>query len=287
MNTLITSVISLVIVTVFFFHENHIPSENQNTPIEKTVSETFFYPFNTIEVFEESASMETSASRYFWLNSGAKLIITDGVGSTIIGPLPIDDPWRSAYAKNNPLGTENGLYPQNVFRLLTQSSWKDFEQVLDFSLLDIHAINTRDRDAFSGIFLMSRYVDSNTLYYAGVRMDGNAVIKKKYQGTYYTLAETQVFSSDIPYNRVTFPNLIPTHVWYRMMSRTETTDTGTVRISLFFSKDVFSLPKEVLVATDDGTYFPPIQHQGLAGIRTDYADVQFDNYKLTRLEPSQ
>ena len=248
---------------------------------QKTSTQTILYTFNVAEVFEESGSSSSSASQYFWLNSGAKLIIKNGIGSTIIGELPKNDPWRRVYAQTNPLDTENGAFPQNLFRLVTQTAWENVEQELDFSIQEIHAINTHDRDAFSGIFLMSRYINSNTLYYAGIRMDGKAVIKKKLHGVYYTLAETQLFSSTISYDRISFPNLIPTNTWFRIASNTITTPQGAVQISLSFAHSQSEPLETVLTTTDTGVNWPPITARGHVGIRTDYADVLFDNYTIS------
>lgn len=248
---------------------------------QRDIPESFYYTFNVDEVFEESASLNSSASQYFWLNSGAKLIINEGKGSTIIGALPKNDPWREAYARSNPLDTKNGAYPQNLFRLITRKTWENIEQELHFSILQINAINTRDRDEFSGIFLMSRYIDSDNLYYAGIRMDGKAVIKKKYRGVYYTLAEAQVFSSEIPFNRVTNPNLIPTRTWYKMSSNVVTDFSGTVHISLSFAQSLTEPLTTILTTPDTGLFWPPIIQAGHAGIRTDFADVMFDEYTIS------
>ncbi|HCC04740.1 TPA: hypothetical protein DEP58_00360 [Patescibacteria group bacterium] len=248
--------------------------------------QTFLYTFNVTEILEESGSSNLSSSQYFWLNSGAKLVISEGIGSTIRGALAIEDPWRRTYAETNPLDTDKGLFPQNLFRLITQSVWENVDQELEFSIQKVNALNTSDRDAFSGIFLMSRYVNSDTLYYAGIRMDGKAVIKKKYRGVYYTLAEAQLFTSPTPYDRVRFPNLIPTNTWYRMESQTITMSSGTVQIRLSFAYSLSEPLETILITTDTGIFWPPITTKGHTGIRTDYADVLFDNYKITTLVTS-
>lgn len=244
------------------------------------ISEPFYYTFNVSEVFEESGSPRSSASQYFWLNSGGKLIIEDGIGSTIVGALPLNDPWRVRYARSNPLATDNGAYPQNLFRLITRQMWDNIKQELHFSMLRVNAINTSDRDEFSGIFLMSRYRDSDNLYYAGIRMDGKAIIKKKYQGVYYTLAEAQLFSSDTPFDRVSNPNIIPTGTWYKMASNVITLPSGEVYISLSFAHSLSESMTTILTTTDSGLYWPPLVKAGHAGIRTDFADVLFDDYTI-------
>ncbi|KKS85541.1 MAG: hypothetical protein UV60_C0007G0028 [Parcubacteria group bacterium GW2011_GWA2_43_11] len=261
-------------------------STQTETSKPKVPTQTFLYTFNVTEVLEESGSSNLSSSNFFWLNSGARLEISDGIGSTIKGALTNGDPWRRAYAETNPLDTGNGLFPQNLFRLITQSLWENVDQELEFSIQKVNVLNTHDRDAFSGIFLMSRYVHSDTLYYAGIRMDGKAVIKKKYHGVYYTLAEAQLFTSSTPYDRVRFPNLIPTHTWYRMATQTITTSSGGVQIRLSFAYSLSSPLETVLITTDTGVFGPPITAEGHTGVRTDYADVLFDNYKITTLVSS-
>ena len=123
--------------------------------------------------------------------------------------------------------------------------------------------------------------DGNNLYYAGLRTDGQAVIKKKQNGVYYTLALQKVL--DGTYNRETNPNLIPKEKWMGLRSEIYSYK-GEVYINLYLDKN------------NDGTYIlltqahdykksqgTPIDKSGYTGIRADFMDVEFDNYKLVNL----
>ncbi len=173
--------------------------------------------------------------------------------------------------------------PQNIFRLVTKSTWNNFEQSVKFNIAKVNLTNTPNRDGYSGILLMSRYVgDGQTLYYAGIRMDGTSVIKKKYKGTYYTIASGPVFSSATPFNRTTNPNLIPTAKWMGLKSQTVTGTDGNVTVKLFIDRANNGTWEQLLsvvdkAGTNGGT---PITGAAHAGIRTDYMDVLFDDYNL-------
>ena len=87
------------------------------------VNSPYLYRFNTDGVLEETATPETSTSAYWWLNSGGRLLIQNGVGMTIQGDLPELDKWHKLYLAASPLDTDNGFHPQNLFRLITRSKW--------------------------------------------------------------------------------------------------------------------------------------------------------------------
>jgi len=228
--------------------------------------------------------MSESSSPYFWVNSGAYLPIQDGLGKTVQGALPANDPWRLLYAANNPLDTGNGYYPQNIFRLLTRSTWTDDVQEIQFKIQHTNLTNTPNRDGYSGILFFSRYRDSDTLYYAGIRMDGKAVIKKKYRGTYYTMDLKTVFPGT--YDKVKTPTLLPQKQWMRMRLSTQGVQDGSVVLTLYLDRNNDGQYVEIARAVDtDGSYSgtPPITGPGYAGIRTDYQDIFFNDYKLMAL----
>ena len=251
-----------------------------------TPNTTFHYYFSSTGTLHESGSMIESSSPYFWLNSGGKLVIEGGVGKTVQGLLPDLDPWRLLYAVNNPLDTASGYFPQNLFRLVTKSTWDNVEQTVRFKITKLNMTETPNRDGWSGILLFSRYQDGDNLYYSGIRMDGTAVIKKKYQGTYYTLTSIPVFDADGSYHRDTNPNLIPGNVWMGLRSVTQTDqETGAVTIELWLDREDSGDWEKVLSATDRvGTQGAGvITGPAHAGIRTDYLDVWFDDYQLREL----
>jgi hypothetical protein len=244
---------------------------------------SLLYTFNGTGTLEEAGSMGESTSPYFWLDSGGRLFIEGGVGATIEGDLPEDDKWRMLYAKSSATDTDDGAHPQNLFRLVTRSQWDDFTEEAGFFIVRDHLSESPNRNASNGLLLMSRYVDGSTLYYAGIRVDGTAVIKKKYHGTYYTMAEVKAFPGAYSGSRDT-TNLLPHGVWISLKSETVTEANGAVSVTLSLR-----LPGEawrtLVSATDDGTYgdTPPILGPAYAGIRTDFMDVEFRHYLLSKL----
>src|ERR1051325_843544 len=65
----------------------------------------FLYTFNAPGTLFVTTKMEQSSSPYFWISSGARLVINNGIGSTIQGPLQANDPQRIQYATINALDT--------------------------------------------------------------------------------------------------------------------------------------------------------------------------------------
>lgn len=233
------------------------------------------YTWNVSDTLNEAESPEQSDSPYWWLNSGGKLIIQNGEGETIRGDLPKDDIWRVAYAKDNPTDTDEGSHPQNIFRLITRSSWTNVSVSVPFYIFADHFSASKQRYGSNGLLLMSRYQSGGqTLYYAGVRVDGTAVIKKKFHGTYFTMAQKQIYPG--AYDKVKNPTLLPHGVWITLRSDTITNADGTVTVKLYRQDN--GNWTELLEAKDDGKMWgetPPILHSGGVGIRTDFMDVGF------------
>lgn len=246
------------------------------------VSSPFRYTFNSAGMLAEAGSMSETSSPYFWLNSGAYLPIKNGIGSTVIGALPSDDYWRQLYARTNPLDTGNGYYPQNLFRLVTRSTWGDVEERVSFKILKTNLTDTPNRDCYSGVLLFGRYKDGDNLYYLGLRHDGSATIKKKINGTYYTLASAQIFGSKGEYDRWNNPNLIPENQWMGMKARFDNLANGSVKITLYLDRYNNGIWKEILTATDSGTG-GGVLSPGSGGIRSDYMDVQFDDFEIRNI----
>jgi len=250
---------------------------------------SLYYTFNQDGILGESFPMNTSTSQYFWLNSGGKMPIKDGVGGTIQGPLPAIDKWRLLYNKSNALDTGNGYYPQNLFRWVTKSTWTNISQELPFKITKMNLTDTPNRDGYSGVLLFARYAsDGQTTYYAGVRQDGAVVIKKKYKGTYYTMKEVGgIFSNGSPYNKTTNPNLIPENKWMAIKFDVVNKADGTATLDLYLDKNYDLKTKRAWTKVASAVDAPnkygasPVLPANYAGIRTDYMDVLFDNYRLT------
>lgn len=246
-----------------------------------SVTSPFYYGFDSNSEFEEAGTMSQSDSPYFWLSSGGRFYM-DGVGETVHGSLPTSDYWRLLYAANNPLDTDNGYHPQNIFRMVTRSRWGNARQQVYFRIAKDNLSASPNRAASNGVLLFNRYQDQDNLYYTGVRVDGAAVIKKKIAGKYYTLAYKKVFPG-AAYDRVANPSLLPKNVWMGLTSEVLNKADGSVRIRFHVNQGdgVWSLIFDVL---DDGSYGgAPFAQAGYGGLRTDFMDVDFDNYLLKTL----
>src|SRR3989344_1154813 len=242
------------------------------------VTSPFLYTFNGTGSLVEAGSMADTWSPYWWLNSGAYFKLSSGRGATNKGVLPLNDPWRLLYAVNNPQDTDNGLHPQNIFRLLTRSEWQDARQEAYFVIKANNLSKSSNRNASNGLLLFNRYQDSDNLYYTGVRVDGSAIVKKKVQGNYYTMAEIKNVYGGV-YNHESQPNLLPLNKWIGIRSELTNENNGTVRIKLFIDKGWQGKWQQVANVLDDGATYggAAISITGFGGIRTDFMDVEFEN----------
>jgi len=240
--------------------------------------------FNNLTAIVETGSTAESANAEWWLNSGAKLIPQNNRASTIQGDLGSTDPWRILYNKNNPIDTDLGLHPQNLFRLLTRSKWQNAMEEAYFIVKKDNLSASSNRNQSNALLLMSRYQDSQNLYYTGVRVDGSAIIKKKKNGTYYTLAEVKNIYPGT-YNKNTSPNLLPKNKWIGLRSEIKNQADGSVKINLYLDKGWSGIWQLVASATDDGKSFggTAITNLGYSGIRTDFMDVEFENFRLKNI----
>ena len=237
----------------------------------------FSYTFNVPGVLYEAGSGANSTSPYWWVNSGAKLIIANGVGTTVEGSLPADDYWRLLYERDNPSDTDDGYHPQNIFRLVTQYAWTDYRQQIYFKIDAVNVSASPNRNESNGLLLFNRYRDAFNLYYAGIRVDGTSVIKKKLNGNYVTLAQQTIFPGT--YDPVRSPNLIPVGIWIGLRTDVVTTAGNGVLIQLYL--DLGRTGHWILIsqAADDGTGDGPvIQGPAHLGIRTDFMDVAMSDY---------
>jgi hypothetical protein len=243
-----------------------------------SVASPFLYTFNSKGTLNEASSMENSSSPYWWVNSGGRLVIDDGFGTTMQGDALLLDRWRVAYALSNPIDTDLGLHPQNIFRMVSRSMWGDVRVEGEFKILRDNWSKSPNRNASNGLLLMSRYEDGDTLYYAGLRVDGNAVIKKKYNGTYYTLAQKKIYAGEyVSGGKV---NVLPHNKWIQLRSETTTNTDESVSVRLYQKQSDGSW-KKILEARDSGEFgdTPPITKEGYFGVRTDFMDVSLDSLK--------
>lgn len=282
-SALVLSILSLMSET------ERIPpvSQKKNTLMQRvahiSTALKLNYSFNTPGTLHESASKDESSSPYWWLDSGAKLHIYNGLGETVQGALAFSDPWRAEYLATNSEDTESGRHPQNIFRLVSRSSWENARVESSFYIVRDNLSLSKNRNESNGLLLMSRYRDEGqTLYYAGIRVDGTAVIKKKYKGTYFTMAQLQFLNGT--YALSSHPNLLPHRQWIRLRADTITRPDKSVVITLSMKNDAGEWQK-LVSATDAGEFggSPPIYGTYPVGIRTDFMDVRFDNFLAEKL----
>jgi hypothetical protein len=282
---LIVMVIALVILETALLRRRQapLPEEEQIASVGVTTEREFLYTFATPGILEESGNLQESRSPYWWLNSGGRLYIAGGIGRTVQDD-NAGEKWRRAYKASNPEDTDEGEHPQNIFRLLTKSKWGSTRQEVKFRLSKIILSESKNRNDSNGVLLMQRYQDRDNLYYAGVRVDGNAVIKKKKEGNYYTLAITPLFYSEALYNRDTTPNIIPGDKWIGIRSEVATDGLGRVHISLSADKNNNGEWQKVIDIIDNGqTGGAPIVGPGLSGIRTDFLEAEFDDFRIVKI----
>lgn len=254
-------------------------AEKASASLAAIVSSPFIYSFNSSGTLQESGSMALSSSPYWWLNSGAYVLMQNGIGETIQGSLPSLDFWRILYGETNPGDTDNGYHPQNIFRFVTRSKWQNMNQSVYMKVVRDNLSVSSNRNASNGLLLFNRYIDSNNLYYTGIRVDGAAVIKKKEGGIYSTLAYKQIFSGT--YDRASNPNLLPHQQWIGIKSEVQNNSDGSVTIRLYTDVGRNGIWTLALEVRDNGQVGGrAITTSGYTGIRTDFMDVQFDDYRV-------
>jgi hypothetical protein len=244
----------------------------------------FWYEFKVDGTLEEAGSLSKSWSPYWWLNSGAYLYLKDGIGSSVQGSLPAGSKWQLAYQKADPGETDNGYHPQNIFRLFTRTAWQDVSEEVFVRINKYNLSDDSHRAASNGILLINRFSDGDNLYYAGIRVDGYAVIKKKVGGTYYTMAYKPVILGK-KYDRMRNPNLLPVGSWIGVKTEVKNLDNG--QVSIKFYTDIGKTGTWFLAAeaVDDGQSFggAAFTQAGNGGVRTDFMDIDLDDYRLFSL----
>jgi len=261
-----------------------VSSANSIGDREETLPQRVFREdFNQEGVLEEVGGMEGSENPYWWVSSGGRLILTGGLGKTIQGDLPLESDWRRRYAEYNSDSTDFGVHPQNIFRLVGRSKWANARQGVYFRIVQNNLSKSSRRDRSNGVLLLNRYRDSDNLYYAGLRVDGAAVIKKKLAGKYFTMNYEKVVSGT--YDRGGNPSLLPTGRWIgiKVEAVNETRDTVSIRLLVDWNRN--GNWELVASAKDDGKKYggKAFVPGGYGGIRTDFMDVEFEDYKIEEI----
>ncbi len=254
-------------------------STKVSTPLAR-----FSDSFGTSYRLKETSRTTSSMNANWWVNSGGYFIADGGVAKTIQGDLPPTDEWYKKYASSNAIDTDNGAHPQNIFRLVQTQKWQNFSQQVYFKINSIIMSQSPNRNASNGVLLFNRYHSGDNLYYTGVRVDGAAVIKKKINGTYYTMSLKNIFPSK-SYNSITNPNSIPLGTWIGIKSEVVTNKDKSVTIKFYTDigkTGVWKLASEV---KDNGITYggKSLLDNGYAGIRTDFMNVEFDDYSIVSI----
>jgi hypothetical protein len=265
-----TAIIVLLVIAVVIFQKR------------EGGSFTFVSNSDQVGTLQEAGSMKESKSSDWWLDSGGIMNIGLQEFSTNAGMLPEDNKWRKLYNKNNPTDTDNGFFPQNIFRLVTKNQWQNLTQQVYFNIDKTNLSESENRFEANGVLLFNRYQDGSNLYYTGVRVDGDAVIKKKIDGKYYTLKEAPFLTKNKKYDRVENPNLIPVNTWIGIRSEITNIGNNTAYIKLYVDWEQNGNWQLLLEAKDRGSAYgqAPFLQAGHAGIRTDFMDVRFKNYSI-------
>ncbi|OHA18564.1 MAG: hypothetical protein A2664_02915 [Candidatus Taylorbacteria bacterium RIFCSPHIGHO2_01_FULL_46_22b] len=236
------------------------------------------------KILQETDLPNSSKNDLWWLSSGGSVYLDGDLIQTLQGEIATSSHWRLLYAKNNPTDTDTGYHPQNIFRLVTREKLQDSQQEVYFRIIKDNLSSSTNRNASNGVFLFNRYQDSQNLYYTGVRVDGAVVIKKKTNGTYYTMIETP-FSDELAYDRLRNPNLLPKNVWMGLRSEIQTMANGVVSIKLYTDQENSGVWVLVAEVEDNGQVYggEVISKAGSGGIRTDFMDVEFKDYTIDSL----
>lgn len=231
---------------------------------------------------EEAESISASGDACWWVDSGASFSVRGGIGQTLMGPIYPGSRWRQLYASSNPVDTENGLYPQNIFRLINTVPRQDFREEVFFNIKSYNANESPNRNASNGIVLFGRYVNDDNLYYAGVRVDGTAIIKRKLNGVYETLGIVTLDNST-DYDRAKNPNMLPVGEWIGLALNIKN-EPDAPQIMIQLSMYVHDTWQTMLAVIDDPTRLQNgaiLLRAGNTGIRTDFMDAEFKDYKIT------
>ena len=235
-------------------------------------------------LLEETGKMSASRNRTWWLSSGGMAYFDGNIILTSQGKLASGSKWQAVYVKNNPRDTDNGCYPQNIFRLVERQKKRNETQSLYFKINRLNLSASSNRNGSNGVLLFNRYQDSDNLYYAGLRVDGQVVIKKKVGGKYYTLAEAPVYSDGRKYDRAASPNFLPLQKWIGIKSQVTDTKDGVVDIKFYVDKEDAGRWQQVLDVKDNGKQSGAlIAASGYAGIRADFMDAEFRGYDFSNL----
>jgi len=272
---------ALIIISATFLLFQPIVSSNLPF-IKKKASPIPVDQFD-FSVLNETGKPEENSSKNWWLNSGGIVKYKNNILSTNQGSIDSNSKWFKAYSRSNPTDTDGGLHPQNLFRLVSKNNLQNVEQSVSFKVNDTIMSKSPNRNASNGILFFNRYNDGDNLYYTGIRVDGTAIIKKKKNGIYFTLAQKNVFADS--YNVNSNPNLLPENKWIGIKSEVKNLNFKDVSLKVLIDKNSDGNWELVAEATDTGDKYDGSSFVNAArfGIRSDFMDLEFMNYKVKTL----
>lgn len=246
---------------------------------EREFSRIFVESFDKEGLLEESGTISESTNLKWSVSSGAFLYFKKGVGSTVLGDLN-DNVWAPYYKEVNSVDSDGGIHPQNIFRLVQRDRWTNYEQSVYFRIVNNNFSSSPQRNSSNGLLLFNRYQNSDNLYYVGLRVDGAVTIKKKSKGAYSDLYYVKgIFKEE--YNREENVSLLPVGTWIGLKNVIQNNSDDQVKIEVYTDIGRTGEWKLVAEATDTGEgSVRAFIGSGNAGIRTDFMDVEFDDYSI-------
>ncbi len=160
-----------------------------------------------------------------------------------------------------------------------------------FRIKKINLTESPQRNASNGVLFFLRYMDKDNLYYAGLRVDGFAVIKKKAGSLedYHTLATKRIYAGEYDRNNSEKSNLLPLNKWIGIRARVFNLQDGGVHIEFWIDKpkddrEAVGNWEKVIEAEDHGEFGGVYNEEGRSGIRTDFLDGEFHSFQVTNLD---
>ena len=254
-------------------------SDEVSTVIPADVSVPFWYDFRVSGTLYEATEGQ-SGSAYWWLKSGGRLVLSNSIGMTLQGALPLSDPLRQKYALSLKIQSDNGYHPQNSFQLFLRKQLTNVVEEIYVQKRADNLTNTLNRAPWNGVSLFLRYVDDDNYYFGSIRADGYVTIRKRVSGTYTTLLQKKVLAGT--YNSLNSPNLMPNSGWIGLRFSVNTDTSGLPKLGLWTDigrTGAWTLVGEV---TDNQTMFGPvITLEGMLGVRSDFMDLYMDDFRLS------
>lgn len=283
---IIRILIFMIVLSSFGFIYSTSKNEAKSTGQQETTAKNdpdFSTESSRNETIEESDNPENSKNENWWLNSGGYISINNGIIQTNQSNLDPNSKWFKLYSQSNPKDSDFGAHPQNLLRLVTRKKWQNYIQEAYFKINSLNLSDSVNRNESNGLLFFNRYIDGDNLYYAGIRVDGLAVVKKKSWGEYFTIASKPIFL-DQGYDKNKNPNLIPVNKWIGIRSEVENYKDGNVLIRLYIKKDESEEWIQTIETFDSGDFGGnSFLNEGHAGIRTDFMDVEIKDYKISEI----